>query len=41
MEKWTKKDKEMYAICEVMTAKVMESGLQEMDGEGALKEKYG
>ena len=28
-------------MCEVMTDKVMESGLQDMDGEGALKEKYG
>ena len=28
-------------MCEVMTYKVMESGLQDMDDEGALKEKYG
>ena len=28
-------------MCEVMTDKAMESGLQESDGEGALKEKYG
>ena len=28
-------------MCEVMTDKAMESGLQDMDGEGALKEKYG
>ena len=28
-------------MCEVMTNKAMESGLQEMDGEGVLKEKYG
>ena len=28
-------------MCEVMTYKAMESGLQDMDGEGALKEKWG
>ena len=28
-------------MCEFMTNKVMESGLQDMDGEGSLKEKYG
>ena len=28
-------------MCEVMTDKAMESGLQDMDDEGALKEKYG
>ena len=28
-------------MCEFMTDKAMESGLQDMDGEGALKEKYG
>ena len=28
-------------MCEVMTDKAMESGLQDMDGEGALKDKYG
>ena len=28
-------------MCEVMTDKVMESGLQDMDDEGALKKKYG
>ena len=28
-------------MCEVMTNKAMEIGLQDMDGEGALKEKYG
>ena len=28
-------------MCEVMTDKAMESGLQGMDGEGAMKEKYG
>ena len=28
-------------MCEVMTDKAMESGLQDMDGEGALKKKYG
>ena len=27
-------------MCEVMPDKAMESGLQDMDGEGALKEKY-
>ena len=27
-------------MCEVMIYKAMESGLQGMDGEGALKEKY-
>ena len=32
--------KDMY-MCEVMIDKAMESGLQDMDGEGALKEKYG
>ena len=29
------------SMCEVMTHKAMESGLQYMDDEGALKEKYG
>ena len=28
-------------MCEVMTDKVIETGLQDMDGEGSLKEKYG
>ena len=28
-------------MCEVMTDTMMESGLQDMDDEGALKEKYG
>ena len=28
-------------MCEVITDKVMESGLQGMDGEGTLKKKYG
>ena len=28
-------------MCEVMTDKAMESGLQDMDDEGALKKKYG
>ena len=28
-------------MCEVMIDKAMENGLQDMDGEGALKEKYG
>ena len=28
-------------MCEVMIDKAMESGLQDMDDEGALKEKYG
>ena len=28
-------------ICEVMTDKEMESGLQNINGEGASKEKYG
>ena len=28
-------------MCEFMTDKAMESGLQDMDSEGALKEKYG
>ena len=28
-------------MCEVMTDKAMESGLQDKDDEGALKEKYG
>ena len=28
-------------MCKVMTDKAMESGLQGMDDEGALKEKYG
>ena len=28
-------------MCEVMTDKVMESGLQDMDDKGALNEKYG
>ena len=28
-------------MCEVMTDKAMKSGLQDMDDEGALKEKYG
>ena len=46
MEKWTEKDKGMYAtqkdsMCEVMTDKMMESGLQDMDDEGAMKDKYG
>ena len=27
-------------MCEVMTDKAMESGLQDMNDEGALKEKY-
>ena len=46
MEKWTEKIKgcmqlRKIGMCEVMTDKVMESGLQDMDDEGALKEKYG
>ena len=28
-------------MCEVMTDKAMESGLQDMDDEGDLQEKYG
>ena len=28
-------------MCEVMKDKAMESRIQDMDGEGALKEKYG
>ena len=28
-------------MCEVMTDKGMETRLQDMDGEGTLKEKYG
>ena len=28
-------------MCEVMTDKAMESGLRDIDDEGALKEKYG
>ena len=28
-------------MCEVMTDKAMEIGLQDMDDEGALNEKYG
>ena len=28
-------------MCEVMTDNAMESGLQDMDSEGDLKEKYG
>ena len=36
----------MYAIqkigmCEAMIDKAIESGLQDMDGEGALKQQYG
>ena len=27
-------------MCEVMIDKAMESGLQDVDGKGALKEKY-
>ena len=29
------------SMCEVMTDKIMECELQDMDDEGALKEKYG
>ena len=28
-------------MCQFIIDKVMESGLQDMDGEGPLKEKYG
>ena len=28
-------------MCEVMADKAMESGLQDMDDEGAMKDKYG
>ena len=28
-------------MCEVMTDKAMESGIQDIDDEGALKERYG